>query len=213
MNFTLFTSKRELKAETPGCWAKTATAQYERLISEWDEKDLVQAFSILTGIEAKTVSNMVDPNLEDWLFVATDYLFREPQYFKELPLPEIITIRGKEIKIPKKVEGFTIGQSIQVRQKLDEVKMYEELISYAVAVYLQPKVDGGEFDDDKAMELQEEIKKLPITVTYPIGFFLLRKLMKHGTNGWSFAHRIRHQLRRLWLRRGNSWRWLLRPII
>jgi hypothetical protein len=213
LKFNIHTSKRQVKVDTPGCWAKTTTAQYERLISEWDEKDLVQAFSILTGIDAKTISNMVDPEIEDWLFVATDYLFREPQYFKELPLPETVTLRGKEIKIPKRVEGFTIGQSIQVRQKLDTVKMYEEAISYAVAVYLQPKVDGGDFDDDKALELLVEIKKIPITVTYPIGFFLLRKLMRHGGIGWNFARHIRHLLRRVWWRSASSLLWLLRLTI
>jgi hypothetical protein len=213
LKFNIHTSKRQLSVDAPGCWAKTNTGQFERLVGEWDEKDLVQAFSILTGIEAKVISTMIDPELEDWLFVATDYLFREPQYFKELPVPATITIRGKEITIPKKVDGFTIGQSIQVRQKLDEVKMYEEAISYALAVYLQPKIDGGDFDDDKAIALQEEVKKLPITVTYPIGFFLLKRLMKRGVSGWNFVSLIRHQLRRLWLRSENSWRWLLKPII
>jgi hypothetical protein len=65
---------------------------------------------------------------------------------------------------------------------MDEVKTFDELISLTVAIYMQPIIDGGDFDPDKAMILHEKVLDLPITDTYPVGFFFAKSLMNYGQN-------------------------------
>lgn len=59
--------------------------------------------------------------------------------------------------------------------------MYDEAISFAVAVYLQPFYDKAEFDLDRAKNLEQFILQMPIKEIYPVGFFLLTKQLKSGS--------------------------------
>jgi len=177
--------KREIKC--PDSWATTSTAHYQNLMREWDGKDLVKLFAILTGENLQTIANSHDLALEEALLMATNFIYIEPQTFKNAPTPKQFIYKKQFITFPKQVEGFSIGQSILIRQRLDEVKTYDELISYALAVYLQPKIDGGDFDSDRVDEIEDEILKMPITETYALGFFLLNPLMRRGVSGWRIA--------------------------
>ena len=183
----IHTSKGKREIKCPDSWANTSTANYQNLMREWDGKDLVKLFAILTGVELKTLANTHDLELEEALLIATNFIYTEPPTFKEKPAPKEFTYNSKKITFPKQVEGFSIGQSILIRQRLDEVKTYDELISYALAVYLQPKIDGGDFDSDRVEDIEAEILKMPITETYPLGFFLLRPLMRRGASGWKIV--------------------------
>lgn len=183
----IHTSKGKREVKCPDSWAATSTYHYQNLMREWDGKDLVKLFAILTGENLQTIANTHDFILEEALLHATNYVYTEPQAFKNSPVPEAFIFHKERITIPKKVEGFSIGQSIIIRQRLDEVKTYDELISYALAVYLQPKIDGGDFDSDRIESIEAEILNMPITETYPLGFFLLNPLMRRGVSGWKIV--------------------------
>ena len=197
----VFTSKGKRDIVCPNCWGPeffkpteyikapipTSTDLYQRIIKDWDGKDLVRIFSILTGMEYKALSTTHDLALEESLIEATRYIYESPMDWKEAKVPESITINSREVKIPKRIEGFSMGQSILVRQKLDTVKTYDECISYAIAVYIQPYLDESDFDAERALELEADIKLMPITQTFALGFFLLRPLMRRGLSGWRIA--------------------------
>lgn len=178
----IFTSKGERNLDPPNCWEQLTTAQYIQIITEWDKKDLVKLFSILSGIEYKTLAKTYDPELESALLTATKFIYEQEPAFKQSKQPTHLNIAGKMHKVPTDIPGLSIGQSIHVRREMDNAQTYDELIPYTVAIYMQPVVDGIDFDFDRAMMLEQDIKQMPITETYPLGFFLLSPLMKFGLN-------------------------------
>lgn len=203
MKFSIFSSKGEREIETPESWAGMSTAMWVRYMTEWDWADMVKLFSILTGMEYKVIHKSRDIGFEEQLLIATRFIYDEPQAFKTAPFPETFKFKDKEVTLTKEIGRLSIGQNIHVRQKIDQCKIYDELISYTIAIFIQPLLDDSDFDFDKAMELVPEIDKMPITVTYPVGFFLLKPLMK---NGWNFSiilNRVKILLQKAFTRSGR----------
>lgn len=209
----------------PEWWGEVTTAQYQRLVTEWDACDLVKLFSIMSGIDAKVLSDTHDPDLEAALFETVRFVYDTKPIFKETKPPLFVTIEGKKIKIPRKLGSLSIGQNIMVRQRMDSAKTFDELISIVTAIYLQPFYDlkneeimksigtdfdktveskAGEFDSSKVDDLHEKVLRLPITETYPIGFFLLRPLMKSGTSSTNSISRMFTQLWQRFTRKGKT---------
>lgn len=203
------------ETEVADCWypsnghkTPVTTGQYIKLVTEWDGKDLVKLFSIFTGVEYKIIGDSHDYELEEKLIYATRFMYEEQVDFKALPVPEFITIKGKKVKINKDVGGLTIAQNIHVRTELDKIRVYEsgepvydELIAYACALFLQPLYDESEFDFHRAMELEQDILKMPITETFALGFFLLRPAMRTGRGFGMELTRLRILLRNIFTRR------------
>jgi len=204
MRFSIFSNKGERDIKIPDTWETLPTSAYIQLAKEWDGKDMVKAFSCLTGIPFQTMFDTKDPELEAQLMLATSFLFSQPQDFKSAKVPEYFEF--DDWKIKTKDLSLSIGQSIQVRQKLDTCKSYDEAIAFAIATVIQPKIDG-EVNSDRAEQLEGQILEMPITKTYTVGFFLLKPLMKAGRNTilkWSLL-RIMFPL----TKRGKMWRnWL-----
>jgi hypothetical protein len=182
MSWFVTSNKGRKEITFPDSWAKVTTHQFQRLATEWDSSDLVQLFSILSGIEYKALRDTHDYILEEQLLNATKFVYNEPMAFKEAKLPHWVTINSRQCRIPAHIGTLSIGQSIHVRQALDKAKAWEELISFVVAIYIQPAFDESDFDYHRAVELKADIEKLPITETYPLAFFLLKPILKYGGN-------------------------------
>jgi len=183
VKLTVTTNKQTRSYEIAEAWDKLSTLTYQRIIAEWDRKDLIRLFSIMSGIEYAAIATSDSEELEDALLIATKFVFDEKPDFKSVPVPEQFTLGGKTIKIPKKLGRLSIGQNIHVRQRLAKSKTYDELISFTCAVYLQPLLDEGDFNLDRVEEIEKEILTMPITQTYPVGFFLLSQRASYGM-GW-----------------------------
>jgi len=177
MRFSIFSNKGERDIKIPDTWETLPTSAYIQLAKEWDGKDMVKAFSCLTGIPFQTMFDKKDPELEAQLMLATSFLFSQPQDFKSAKVPEYFEF--DDWKIKTKDLSLSIGQSIQVRQKLDTCKSYDEAIAFAIATVIQPKIDG-EVNSERAEQLEGQILEMPITKTYTVGFFLLKPLLKAG---------------------------------
>lgn len=186
MKISIFSSIGREVIVIPDRWEAVTTEKYQKLYSEWDASDVVKLFSILTGQDYQTLFDTVNPDLERKLIDCTKFVSK--QEFKESPIPRVLKIKERDLIVPKRLGGLSIGQSIHVRQKMDSVKVSEELISYAAAIYLQPLYDRSGFNHDSAVELEKEILKMPITEIYPIGFFLLKRLQDSGS---SFMSKVR----------------------
>lgn len=195
MKITATTSKGTHEYLIAESWEQLSTDAYQRIIQEWDRKDLIKLFSILSGIEYGAIASSNSEELEEHLIVATSFVFEEKPKFKDLPMPATIRIRDTVIIIPTELGRLPIAQNIHVRQRLAQVYAklgsYDELISFAVAIYLQPLVDGGDFDFKKALELEDLVKKLPIVTTYSLGFFLLSQRRSFGLIIMQGLRRIR----------------------
>lgn len=194
MKLTVTTDKQTRTYEIAESWDKLSTRTYQRILAEWDGKDLVRLFSIMSGIDYAFISTSDSEELEDSLLIATKFIYDEKPDFKDVPVPDEITLLGKTIKVPGNLGRLSIGQNIHVRQRLAKSKTYDELISFTCAVYLQPLLDQGSFDLDRAEEIEKHILDLPITKTYPIGFFLLRQL---GSSGRTWTNALPLTLRLL----------------
>jgi len=188
----------------PERWKDVTVSQYQKIV-QLQTPDLISVFSILCNEEYNTLSNIVNPELERTLFDCVRFISEQP--FKATKVPKMITIEGKELNVPTRIGGLSIGQSIHVRQKLETCKVYEECISLAVACYLQPRYNRGEFDYEKALELENIILEMPITEIYPIGFFLLKPLTNSGS---SILSDLSHTLARWWQASTRSVKTLVR---
>lgn len=210
--FKIHSSKGVREIPFPDCWephdkkvTPCTTRQFIQIATEWDGQDLIKLFSILSGMEYKVISTTFDPVLEAQLIESCRFVYETPMKFKEAKLPHWIEIGGKQIRIPAHVGGLSIGQNIHVRQAIDKAAIVDKetgeitvnadgLIGFVTAIYLQPLVDGIDFDYHCAMELEQKVLDLPIYKTYPLGIFFLNKLMKPGT---SFTKRLSLLIQRL----------------
>jgi len=183
MSFFVTTNKGRKEITPATSWATTTTEQFQKMAIDWDGEDLVKLFSIISGMEYKALANTHDFALEEQLLSATKFVYNEPMNFKDDQIPTHIDLNGKQVRIPKSVGDLSIGQNIHVRQAIEKAKCPEELISFVTAIYLQTLYDETQdFDYHRAMELEQDILKLPITQTYPIGIFFLKKLTGYGGN-------------------------------
>lgn len=170
--------------ELPEIWQELTVHQYQQMATDWDNKDLIKLFSILSGIEYKALENTHDPKLEDALIISTRFIYDQDFKFST-DLPEDIKIGDKFLVIPQNLRSLSVGQNIHVRQRMETSKVYEELISFVTAIYLQPLYDESDFDFHSAMELEQTILKMPAYEIYPIGVFFLNKLKKSGRSSLS----------------------------
>jgi hypothetical protein len=194
------------KVKCPAGWHEVTTDTAQK-IAQWTG-DKIELFNILTGTNYAKVK--ADTSLGSAFFDAINFAYF-PSVVANAPLPKVLQIdRGHIIEIPKKIGGLSIGQSIAVRERLEQVEariaksietspnkfcftanfMYDEAISFAVAVYLQPFYDKAEFDLDRAKNLEQFILQMPITEIYPVGFFLLTQQLKPG-NGFIRAFQLK----------------------
>jgi len=176
----------------PTSWGETSTFLFQRIIKEWDmdkpiaERDRVKLFSIISGQDYTEVMESENYELQSLLDAVCAYV-----YYTDLPtdVKDKFMLKDKAVKIPKDLSGMTTGQAIQIRQRMDTVKDIRELISFACSVFIQPYFDGktvndrfkkATFDMERVRELEDEVLKMPITYTYPIGFFFLNRLNRSG---------------------------------
>lgn len=213
--FKIHSSKGIRELNIPISWETLSTGQFINMATDWDGEDLVKLFSILSGIEYKTLEKTHDFILEEQLLNATKFVYDSPMDFKDAPPPHWVEVGKKKIRIPVKVGSLSIGQSIHVRKAMDKCIAdkvgYDRLIAFIVAIYLQPfyelsqeeldkqpAFEGLSFDFHNAMLLEEEVLKMPITKTFPLAAFFLRKLTKPGQSIMQRLNflitRLRHSL-------------------
>jgi len=169
-------------------WQECNTRIFQRIVKDWEpkkpieERNQVLLFSILTETPFKDVLESRDPELEAIIYQCTAFVYEQAMYFKSDQV-EVIKLRGQLISVPKKLEALTVEQNMHIRRAMKTAENLEELISLACSVYLQPLVDGGPYNHDKAMTLEKEILELPIWQTFAVGFFYLSKLHNSGRYG------------------------------
>lgn len=166
------------------CWEEVTVKQYVRIIKEWEpEKDIADRdyfilLGILTGAEFAGMHNSLENQVT--LTNILGWVITQPfQFSKELP--KALLIGDKTVSIPGDPRELSIGQNIHLRRDyIDKSKLLEENMSIAVAIYVQPEYHKSLFQVEKAVELSKIIDEMPISVIYPIGFFLLNRALRFG---------------------------------
>lgn len=167
------------------CYERLSTRHYQNIISKWDvdepeiaNRDYFKLLCILTDTNFGAFERSSEN--EDTVYNAVGWVVNQPFSFST-DLPKVLVIGDKTIEVPKRIGTLSIGQNIILKRIIDNSRFVEENIAAAVSVYLQPLYDGRDFNYDRAMELKALVEEMPIYLTHPIGFFLLRRA---ATSGW-----------------------------
>lgn len=182
------------RIDLPSGWHEVDTETFQR-IKSIEEPDIISLFSAVAGFDHQMVAQSDDIELELAMYQVTSFIVNTngEEYFRKAEPPHFFEIVGKKVAVERNLEAMTIEQNLVVRQRLIQLKFLEQAISFVIAVYLQPKIDG-KFDLNRAKEIEKDVLKMPIEDTFPIGFFLLNRLQTFGKNGV-----------RLWLHHLTSW--------
>lgn len=190
---TLYVNDKKVSAADR--WGHCSTGVFQRIITEWDpelpilKRDRLKLFGILTGTDFKGVAESQSETLEAAVWQVTNFVYYEQMDFDALPRPKTLTVKGITVVIPEQLGRMTIGQNIHVRQALMSGGNPAEQISLACAIYLQPLLDASvvdgketpaEFNYERALQIEEHIKAMPITEIYPVGFFFSSRLAPYG---------------------------------
>jgi hypothetical protein len=191
---TLASGEKET-VKFPLTWFDTPTELYERIWEEWDQsaspESLVKLFSIITGGKYTDYITSTDNRIERIILEAVKFVVQNPVDLQSMPKPRWFKIEGRTIELPKydiQYKRFSLGQMLTIR-KLMYNKDVRSGISLACALYVQPLLDG-KFDDNRVDYYQAIIKKMPITDTFPIGFFILRRANNVGNGLLNYLHLI-----------------------
>lgn len=168
----------------PSCYEEIKTRHYVRILKEWDQtvdiadRDYFQLFQILTDTAFSDFSRTVENEIT--FHNAISWILTQDFKFSQI-LPKVLWYKDKAIDIPQEPGELSIGQNIHLRRDyIDKSKVLEENISIAAAIYLQPRVDNGQFSMKRAIEIAKDFDEMPAYLIYPIGFFLLRRAMTFG---------------------------------
>ena len=181
---TLASGKKE-EIVFPLTYYETPTGVYERVHAEWSgemtPESLLKLFSIITGKDYTEYRDSTDLRIEAMMLEAVGFVVNNPVDLQAIPKPKFFKIDGRVLELPEyevKYKKFTLGQLLLIR-RVGMMKDIRAGISLAVAVYIQPLLDG-KFDDERVDYYKELVKQLPITDTFPIGFFILRRANNLG---------------------------------
>lgn len=207
LNITTRIGTQKYSLQSPQAMREMTVEQFQNIVGKWDFEDWIQVFSIITGLKATDIASSSDGSVEGALYEAIAFLLdkREWEKLNTLPIPKTLELRPlwqkdcpllvDTVTIPRKLGGMTIGQKIQARKSIEDVKDIREGLSIVTAIYLQPLIDKGKFDMLRVIEIESVIAKMPLTRIYPIGFFLLRQLRITGnwrTKLWSLIRNLLH---------------------
>lgn len=170
------TSKRTVELTGPTHWGEMTTELFQKMVHQWDGRDIVQLFCVLFGADYDTVFKSTSEEVALAVAKGTMFVMAGSTDLYEMQCPD--TFMGKPI--PKNLGRLSIGQSIYLRN-LVEGKRSEECIAAAISVYMQPVLDGGSPDAEKMKTLEQQVLAMPITRTFPLGFFLLQRTQNSGS--------------------------------
>lgn len=189
LKLSAITNKGIHKLNLPESWEECSVEQFQKIIHLNDNTDWIGLFSILSGLQTIDIETSRDYRLETALYQSIEFVF-DRSSLEKLPIPETLELRPiwfsdsplliDRVTIPKKLGRLTIGQCIQARKCLEGLEDMREGLSTVTAIYLQPLIDGKEFDMLRAIEIEQVILKMPITKVYSLGIFFLKKLMNYG---------------------------------
>ena len=173
------------KYQAPGSWKEVTLKQYVRIKRDWEpdkdiaDRDYFKLLKILINhpgdikLEKTIESDLTLMSILGWVITEEERFSRE--------LPKALKIGRHVHMVPQNPSDLSIGQNIHLRRAIEKAKIMEEVVAIAVAIYMQPIIDGGKkFDHARALEIAAELEDMPAWVVYPVGFFLLRRVARFG---------------------------------
>lgn len=173
------------KANIPLGYHELTLGQYVDLSTLTDFQDVCLILQVLTGVTAQEW-NDADLNtlniaiLNDSLM----WLHNKPG-FDKWPVPDKITLNGKECEVPKRLEIKTLGQKAafdryithEISIEAGQGILTPRHMVKAIAIYMQPEYTGQKFNPDELNKMEGFVKELSVMESVPIATFFLRKLL------------------------------------
>ena len=162
------------RAEMPSKWEEMTVKQYLQIETTSNNLELL---ALLSGVPLSDILN-TKTDLTPIIQKMVELLNQRPPDFKKVPR-RIINIEGKRIKIPSDFSRVTFGQSALIEQYLGESADDERgAIARVMGVILQPLIDGGKFNLDRAAEITRTVENMAIVDVFPNVFFFWQKLQQ-----------------------------------
>ncbi len=178
------------KRTVPNSWDELSLAQVIK-ISAISSDNVIELFSIITGIPAAVPENSTDKKLEEniWKVVA---FIGDPPKWKDLKAPSKLVLGVDAHLVPKRFSKLMIGQKIMIAQCVRKVEDMIEQMPKILAVIFQPIIDKdineGRFNSDRIDEIAGQMLGVNGISGYAISssFFLRSKILKsYGIQGLS----------------------------
>jgi len=165
--------------QMPSTWREMDTATFVRLSHlDNDYADMFSLMAALTNIDKDKLLNAKSA-FETQTRAALKLVADEVPLWEQIPHKDQFIFKGKAYKVPKNLEMERFGQKVMLQNRLLN-NAANDCLAFAVALYMQPIIDG-KFNNDKILPLEEEILKMPAIDIYPLAVFFLNKLKEYKT--------------------------------
>lgn len=169
--------------EAPDCWEDVLVRHF--INPMFLSGDSLGFLSALSGIDRKTLLNSKE-DIVGQLTRMVAFAGVNPEGFKMKKKPERFKLMGVDCLIPKDIELERVGQKIMFQNAMVKHKFIYEGIPEAIAIYLAPELNNGEFDDALLPEIEEAVMELKIVDVFPIADFFLNSYRALAKSGKSF---------------------------
>ncbi len=195
-----FTLSKDIAFELPQDYGELTLKQLFDIKNKPDG-DFIDLMVILSGLPRSTWEQAKDFNIDvkidpflDWIkekFTPESYLIKD-----------FITVGDKLVKVPKEIKSQSFGQKLALEKEYYRIAKdggsEQDLIPFALALYLQPAYFNNKYDSDQVSELLPLIMNCKVEETYPIGTFFLnsyaKSLVSNETSFLMFLHRKKSEL-------------------
>lgn len=167
----------------PSSWEDVTIGQWADLVHHHNDLSAFRLLSIFSGVPYKTCINIDSEKFDPRVFDMLDFIRESPIDVHSLERPEQITIGDRKVTPPADPGKCTIGQKLTLqalcRMAKESNGSHADLVINALAVYLQPVIDGPGFDDEKVEATKITISKTLLVESYPWGSFFLNGYIEY----------------------------------
>jgi len=196
ITFKFKLKQKTITATVPENWSEVTVKHITEMEEKWSGKrsDLVGLLSAFTGQKYEDLEQSTT-NLWEPLFQVLSFVFDPPKWDK-LKRPKQVTLNGKYIKPPKKLELEAFGAKVQALNVITSDMPKVNKIPELLAIYLQPAYDG-KFIGDRVEEIKPWVYQMKAYEALPYGIFFLKRLSgskRFGRIGLRASRRTRKHL-------------------
>ena len=196
IEFKFKLKQKTISATVPENWGEVTVKHITEMEEKWsgNRSDLIGLLSAFTGQSYQDLEQSKS-NLWEPLFQVLSFVFDAPKWDK-LKKPKTLTLNGKKITPPKKLDLESFGQKVQALNVITSDMPKINKIPELLAIYLQPAYDG-KFISDRVEEVKPWVYNMKAFEALPYGIFFLRRLSgskRFGRIGLRASRRTRKHL-------------------
>lgn len=162
------------EAQLPMRWGELTFKQFYALRKE---EDFLSILSILSGLDKSLWEKCDDLDLDQKIAPYMEWM-KLPFDCQEYLVPDKIEIAGKLYPKPKGIGLSTFGQKLELESAVTkaeaEGKQEFDVYAYIIALYMQPVIDGPEYNQEKVDKLHEDALNVKLEQGWPLASFFLQ---------------------------------------